>query len=154
MTVVHCGRAHVEETIRHIHVGRAAGIEAIVFWLAARDGEIATVQHVYRPDQEALRDWFRIPVDSMHALHEFLRSHRWFIAAQVHSHPRDAFHSSADDVGAVVRHVGALSLVVPWFGARTTPATFAVDTKIYQLDDRNVWRDQSGPNSKQCVILI
>jgi len=35
------------------------------------------------------------------------------VAAQVHSHPDEAFHSKGDDEWAIVRHEGALSIVVP-----------------------------------------
>lgn len=37
-------------------------------------------------------------------------------AARVHSHPGEAFHSSADDRNPALTHEGALSLVVPYFG--------------------------------------
>jgi hypothetical protein len=39
------------------------------------------------------------------------------LAAQIHAHPGRAYHSGADDVLALVRLPGALSIVVPDFAA-------------------------------------
>jgi hypothetical protein len=36
--------------------------------------------------------------------------------ARIHSHPGEAFHSRADDANPALSHVGALSVVVPYFG--------------------------------------
>lgn len=67
------------------------------------------------------------------------------IAAQVHSHPQEAFHSSADDTWAIVRHEGALSLVVPYFAQRTTDTSFLADQKTYRLDALNRWTNIPSP---------
>jgi hypothetical protein len=37
-------------------------------------------------------------------------------AARIHSHPGSAFHSATDDGNPGLRHEGALSIVVPYFG--------------------------------------
>ena len=63
---------------------------------------------------------FHIPPEGMTALYAELRHKRLMVAAQVHSHPQEAFHSKADDRWAIVRHEGALSLVVPHFAQATT----------------------------------
>lgn len=36
--------------------------------------------------------------------------------ARIHSHPGDAFHSTADDANPVISFEGGLSIVVPYFG--------------------------------------
>ncbi|NYI58247.1 hypothetical protein [Cellulomonas soli] len=36
--------------------------------------------------------------------------------ARIHSHPGDAFHSSADDANPIISYEGGLSVVVPFFG--------------------------------------
>ena len=62
------------------------------------------------------------------------------IVAQVHSHPRRAFHSPIDDEEAIPRRVGAYSLVVPDFGARDD---LLDDAALFQLDAVGVWQPAS-----------
>ena len=85
----------------------------------------------------------------MRSLLELLSSRELMIAAQVHSHPYQAFHSEADDAWAIVRHVRALSLVVPDFALGTTPASFFADTKVFQLTASNQWRDLDAAEVRQ-----
>ena len=40
------------------------------------------------------------------------------IVGQVHTHPRDAYHSGGDLTGMRIRHPGYFSIVVPEYGAR------------------------------------
>lgn len=75
------------------------------------------------------------------------------IVAQVHSHPEEAFHSSADDDWAVIRHEGALSLVVPYFAARTTVETFARDLAAFVLSSRNHWTEIEPANLEQYLRI-
>ena len=64
---------------------------------------------------------------------------RLMVAAQVHTHPQEAFHSPADDHWAVLRHVGALSLVLPCFARDTTADTFVEQAKVYSLTQADEW---------------
>jgi hypothetical protein len=75
----------------------------------------------------------------MDKLMQELRTRRLMIAAQVHTHPNLAYHSTADDRWAIVRHVGALSLVVPHFALRTSCETFKKDNTVFSLSPRNEW---------------
>jgi proteasome lid subunit RPN8/RPN11 len=84
---------------------------------------------------------FQIPAASMAALYAELRERRLMVAAQVHSHPYEAFHSRADDRWAIIRHEGALSLVVPNFASSTTAANFLEDTKIFQFSVTARWTE-------------
>uniref|UniRef100_A0A973WAT3 Mov34/MPN/PAD-1 family protein n=1 Tax=Bradyrhizobium septentrionale TaxID=1404411 RepID=A0A973WAT3_9BRAD len=72
-------------------------------------------------------------------LRKKLRADRLMVAAQVHSHPQEAFHSKADDTWAIVRHEGALSLVVPRFARDTSLANFVEQTKVFRFSDRATW---------------
>ncbi|MGA3124321.1 MAG: hypothetical protein ABSF69_26480 [Polyangiaceae bacterium] len=125
-------------------VGRE-GSECVVLWLAKRSPDEINVVDVYKPAQIAAEDFFRIPRESIAALFEVLRGRGLMVAAQVHTHPERAFHSAADDRWAIVRHVGALSLVLPHFAQRTTPQTFFEDAAIFSLSPRNEW-SRIGPS--------
>lgn len=132
---------HIHETLAYLQEGGRRGVECVVLWLAQDDDDAIRVQRVYRPDQQARADIFRIPAASMSQLMSTLSTDELMIGAQVHSHPREAFHSLADDTWAIVRHVGALSLVVPDFALKTTPASFMSDTKTFCLTPTNRWAE-------------
>lgn len=113
--------------------------EGIVFWLGRRAGEHIDIAEVYEPAHAAKADYFHIPPRSMQALQQELRTKRLMIAAQVHSHPMEAFHSHADDTWAVIRHVGAVSIVLPYFAAKTSTDAFFKDAAVFQLSTTNCW---------------
>jgi len=69
----------------------------------------------------------------------YLRQYKLKLVAQIHSHPREAFHSIADDQWAIVRREGALSIVVPDFATHTTPENFMLDARFYQLSQSDQW---------------
>jgi len=144
-----CPSAVVGHTLTHLQEGGHRGCECVVLWLGRRDGDRIIVQEAYRPIHTAEADIFWIASEGMDALKSYLRQKRYMVAAQVHSHPGQAFHSAADDRWAIVRHHGALSLVLPAFALQTTPASFLQEAKVYQLAADDEWVEvpiaQVGP---------
>lgn len=139
MIPLRCPLQRIEETLAHLREAGREGRECVVFWLSERPViPGATIREVYRPEQRAVRDMFHIPLAGMTGLMAHLRAHKLGLAAQVHSHPGRAFHSRADDEWAVVRHEGALSIVVPHFADRVDVGTFLkkVATFCLAADDR------------------
>lgn len=139
--LVYCATAHVATTLDHLREAGARYRECVVLWLGRPSGQGIEVVDVYRPLQRAAADMFHIPPDSMADLRATLRRNRVMVAAQVHSHPHEAFHSLADDRWAIVRHVGALSLVVPDFAAHTHVDTFLQHTKVFRFSPSAHWRE-------------
>lgn len=138
-SIVVVSRDIVRTTIEELqHAGRNHQ-ECVVLWLGRREANVVTVQRVFVPIQEAAHDYFHIPREGMTALLAYLRESRLQVAAQVHSHPHEAFHSRTDDLWAIIRHIGALSLVVPSFGLQTTAETFGDDAAVYELFPDNQW---------------
>ena len=119
--------------------------EAVVLWLAKKVAGQAVVQRVYLPLQESGPAFFHIPPRGMQLLFDELRPARLMVAAQVHTHPQEAFHSAADDHWAVLRHVGALSLVLPYFARQTTPSNFVDQTKVFSLSQQDEWDEIQFP---------
>ena len=115
------------------------GWELLILWLGEIDEAtgIGHVREAFVPDQE--------PITSEDGVGYFVRGNTLFelnkalsvsglrLIAQVHSHPREAFHSEADDRYAIVTAEGGLSLVVPNFGASGDSPT---DWAIYRLTSR------------------
>lgn len=141
MSKVICRHQHIEETLRHLREAGQRGNECVVLWFGRESATGIEIEAVYRPAQMAGADIFRIPPAAMREIIGILAQRGWMIAAQVHSHPREAFHSLADDKWAIVRHENALSLVVPYFAANTTAASFLRDQKTFKLTADNRWHE-------------
>ncbi|ACS40458.1 MULTISPECIES: Mov34/MPN/PAD-1 family protein [Methylobacteriaceae] len=149
MTAVACTAAILAETLDRLRVGGRRGEERAVLWLARSASAAPTpVQEVYEPEQATAEDYFHLPPASMRALMGHLRAHRLKIVAQVHTHPGRAFHSEADDAWAIVRHRGALSLVLPRFAATATPGTFLEEAMVYELSDAGLWEHVRRPGER------
>jgi proteasome lid subunit RPN8/RPN11 len=127
--------ALVEQTFAVLQEGGTRRCETVVFWL----GKGSTVDEVYRPEQSVSIDYFHLPSESMRSLMNYLKRDRRRILAQVHSHPGDAFHSKADDDWAVIRHEGALSLVLPRFASTAMLHNFSEQTATFSLSPDDKW---------------
>ena len=138
-TPVTISSALVVKTLAQLQsVGRRRS-EHVLLWLGKRENGNISISKLWIPEQRAGRDFFEIPPRSMQALFDELRRDRLMVAAQVHTHPRKAFHSWADDTWAIVRHAGALSLVLPYFALKTAPHDFVRDAAVILLSRENEW---------------
>jgi len=143
----------IRQTVEHLQQAGREHKECVVLWLAGDEARTLHVQAVFKPEQTARADIFRIPPSAMRDLISTLRSRQLIIAAQVHSHPAAAFHSPADDAWAIVRHVGALSLVLPDFGLRTDEPSFMTDMRLYRLDETNRWLEVPDAEVAKCLRI-
>lgn len=141
MPKLSCSVSAVEETLAHLRAGGLKNCETMVLWLGTARSGIAEVREVYLPMQTVAVDFFRITPESMRAIMGRIKETRFQILAQVHSHPREAFHSPADDTWAVVRHIGAISIVIPYFAKDATVANFAEQAATFQLNSSNRWAE-------------
>lgn len=152
--LVTCASTFVETTLVRLREAGQRRCECVLLWLGRREGDIIRVEEAYRPAQTAREDMFQIPPASMNALYAELRRRRLMVAAQVHSHPHEAFHSKADDRWAIIRHEGALSLVVPHFAAGTTTVSFLEHTKVYQFSTDARWTEVPRADIAQSWLQI
>lgn len=137
MTIVRVPSAIIAETLEALR--EAGNCERVVLWFGVRDERGVRVDTVQTPVQEAARDYFSVPRDSILEICRRVAESGGMVAAQVHTHPGAAFHSAADDRWAIVRHEGALSLVVPRFAQHTEVASFLQDCAVYRLSAQNAW---------------
>lgn len=153
MNTVVCPSPIIAETLDHLqHAGKQAK-ECVVLWLARGAEPDMRVERVYRPMQHAAADIFRIPAQGMRQLMDTLAADGLMIAAQVHSHPREAFHSRADDEWAIIRHENALSLVLPDFALLTPQARFADHAKVFRLSAANRWTELQSKEVPQWLLF-
>lgn len=151
--LVTCPVSLVDTTLSNLHEAGRRRCECVLLWLGRRDADAITIVEAYRPLQAAKEDMFHIPPEGMTALHDHLRRQRFMVAAQVHSHPLRAFHSQADDRWAIVRHEGALSLVVPNFARDTTVSNFLDQAKIYRFSADARWVEVPAHEQQSCLRI-
>jgi|LNAP01.1.fsa_nt_gb hypothetical protein len=154
MNAVICSHHVLRTTLSILRRGGDRHEEMVALWLsAAAPRTPAPIVEVYEPDQVARVDHFRLPPASMQALMGHLRATRRRIVAQIHTHPGGAFHSDADAQWAIVRHVGALSLVLPRFAATTTTENFLEEVMTYEYSSAGEWDHcpNAGPGARVMV---
>lgn len=140
MTVpIVCPASIIPATLDVMRRGAERHSEALVLWLGRRRAGHIDLVEAYEPPYRSAVDYFHITPTGMLTVMEHLRQRRLFVCAQVHSHPGEAFHSAADDEWAIVRHAGALSLVVPQFAISTTPDNFLQKTAVFCLAPNDQW---------------
>jgi hypothetical protein len=138
-------RSIVGDMLDAMRVCGSQGCELLVLWLGEIDVDLgeATVLKAFIPEQKPIKSedgvGYFISGETLFLINRALSETGLRLIAQVHSHPREAFHSEADDRYAIVTANGGFSLVVPNFGhVAPDPASWAV----YQLQDRR-WRELS-----------
>jgi proteasome lid subunit RPN8/RPN11 len=140
MTMLRCSTALIDQTLESLRAAGRRGTEGVVLWLAKRPlADDAVIVETFVPEHTAEVDVFRIPPSGMSAMMAHLRARKLVLAAQVHSHPAHAFHSKADDAWAIVRHEGALSIVVPYFAAGVTARNFLERSATFRLSNDDRW---------------
>lgn len=137
-------RGLVAQSILELQKAGRIESERVLLWLGKRKGEGIRVTEIFVPHQVANYDFFSIPPTSMRALLQHLREKSLMVAAQVHSHPEEAFHSQADDRWAIVRHEGALSIVLPYFARKSSVENFLETSATFALSAQNEWRRVSS----------
>lgn len=145
------GRAILRTTLEALQVPGRAGREGVVLWLGEPSQEALRVAKVHVPAQHATNDMFKIPRASVMALLDLVGSTGLSVVAQVHTHPMAAFHSTADDTWAIVRHEGALSVVLPRFALDTDVVGFWRDAAVFQLSAANQWLEV--PQARRASVL-
>lgn len=134
-----CPQQFLDDTLTHLRAGGAKQCETVVLWLGNKHEGIREIGEVYRPEQVVDVDYFLIPQEGMRSLMRHLKETRLQVLAQVHSHPEQAYHSKADDTWSIIRHVGAISIVIPFFASTTSKDNFENHAATYQLNDSNRW---------------
>lgn len=141
MSRIKVGRDVVAATIARLQDGGRICHERAVLWLGKGAQRI---DELYEPRQRTRADQFYFDGQSMQMLFAHLREKRLRVLAQVHSHPGRAYHSDADNEWAVVRHAGALSLVLPRFAQDATIDNFLSLAATYVLSTSNDWEEAAG----------
>lgn len=132
------------------------GHEAVVLWLGTvLDQTTAQITVAIAPRQIAYRSAdgcaVEVPPQEIDRLVSALGPGQ-FVLARVHTHPSAAYHSPVDDQNRIISHVGAISIVVPYFAAGAVELSacsvneLQTDSTWFELPPGEVVRRfQAGP---------
>jgi hypothetical protein len=101
---------------------KAAGkesFEAVALFAGSIEGGHAIIKEAILPLQKSykLESGLMYAVDGkeLHRINVWLYENKMSLLAQIHSHPKEAYHSETDDEFPIVATIGGLSIVVPNF---------------------------------------
>jgi hypothetical protein len=130
-----------EETLRGTGI---EGYEAFVLWSGQQTDRLFTVHTAHVPRQNSYRLdtglCVRVDGSELHRLNVWLYEAGQILAAQVHAHPNDAYHSETDDTYPIVATLGGLSIVAAEF---CRERLFTSSTAIYRLYPEG-WIEQTA----------
>lgn len=117
--------AVLAETISFLRKAGTRGNEAFVLWSGILTGPRSfRFASVLIPEQRAMETEHGLLVtvegEALFQVNKAVHERHEILAAQVHTHPTSAYHSTTDDTFPLVTLVGALSIVLPDF-ARKAP---------------------------------
>lgn len=137
--VLRVTRAQLEETFTHVRACGGGRAECQVLWVGPWS-DPSLVTEVVHPEHRAHRGGFVLDDSWLSRFWLWLAERGEGIRAQVHTHPREAFHSATDDAWPVVHLEGFLSLVIPDFGLgavtldRTYLCEIGADGEFHEVD--------------------
>jgi hypothetical protein len=131
-------RPTLVETLAFLRAQGTRDEEGIIFWPARVHAGVCHIAAPIIPIQETTRVSFRIPNSEVFRILREIAAASLVIPIQVHSHPEEACHSVADDLGALVRHTGALSIVTPYWADFPDDAFFE-HIQTFRMNDRGDW---------------
>lgn len=144
----------VRQTEDDLRRAGAEGYELFVLWTGTQAGEVFTVRNSHVPKQTSYRLetglCVRVGGDELHRLNVWLYEAAQMLAVQIHTHPREAYHSDTDDAYPMVTEVGGLSIVLPDFaqGGFVDPGV-----ALYRLSPEG-WDRLSAPAAASLVQVI
>ena len=110
----------LDQTIKPIQAAGNDGYEMLILWLGQCYEDHFKVNEVYIPRQETYKSetgcFYTIDSAEIAELSDKLYRTRQMVGAQVHSHPRGAFHSETDEAYPIATTEGSISIVLPFFG--------------------------------------
>jgi hypothetical protein len=129
--------ARVVETFEYLRRCGGGARECQLLWISPWSAP-SRITRVIHPRHRASAHGFELDGAWLHEFWSELSRTDHGVRVQVHSHPRDAFHSTVDDEFPIIQSTGFLSLVIPNFGTGPVGFEGAYLTEI-QHDGR--WRE-------------
>lgn len=113
--------------------GAAASLEAATYFLGQTNGLSSVGLACVQVRCESTWGSFRVSAGEMRRVIETARETGLQVVGQMHTHPREAYHSDGDEEGAQIKHDGFVSVVAPNYG-RLLPEMTGVRAYMYSAE--------------------
>lgn len=147
-------RSVVEQAYEFLSKAGDKGYEAVALFVGSIQENRATVTDLILPEQKSYKLetglLYAVGGEELHRINVWLYKNKLKILAQIHSHPREAYHSETDDEFPIMATVGGLSIVVP---------NFAMDElshlhwAYYRLSDTATWDELSEDVINKLILI-
>jgi len=131
---------NLEKAYEFLNYAGTKGVEGICLFAGQMDESMFIIKETIIPGQKGYIMeqglMYAVESDELHNLNVWLYENKMQLIAQIHSHPREAYHSLADDLYPIVDSYGGVSIVVPDFAAGEVSL---LDTAIYRLSLSKTW---------------
>ncbi len=133
-------KIHLKKAFNFLRYAGGKGVEGIALFAGYEDSSTFFIKDVIIPKQTGyiLEEGLMYAVDGeeLHRINVWLYENKMKLIAQIHSHPREAYHSEADNRFPIVDTYGGISIVVPDFAmGEMTIQEWA----IYRLSLNKTW---------------
>lgn len=146
--------AVVDKTQRALRNAGKDGYELFVLWSGVASDDTFEVNTPHVPKQTSYRTrkglFVRVEGAALHELNAWLYQAGETLAAQVHAHPDDAYHSDTDETYPIVTERGGLSIVAPAFAR---DGVFTSGTAVFRLSDVG-WVQIPTPNISRVIHVV
>lgn len=109
--------------------------EGIVYLLGQTDGFTSLAASVYRPNATTTAGSFLVEPKAMRRVVDAASANGLQVVGQLHTHPKQAFHSPGDETGTLIRFNGFISIVLPDYGAHL-PSLEGAAIYMFRSDER------------------
>lgn len=109
--------------------------EGIVYFLGQTDGQTSLIVTTFRPRASTTKGNFHVEETAMRPIIEAASAAGLQVVGQLHTHPREAYHSAGDEIGALIRFNGFVSIVLPDYGTRL-PSLGGAAVYMFSASDR------------------
>lgn len=130
----------IDHVYKHLRDAGDQGVECVALWAGNINGnsfEVKTnmipAQTAYKIEQGLL---YSVDGEELHRINVWLYENKMTLIAQIHSHPKEAYHSETDDRYPIMAVVGGFSIVIPDFGFREFSLK---DWAVYRLIQNKGW---------------
>lgn len=106
----------ITKTCKFLQKGGEKGKEALSLWVGRPENNFFNIKDVLFPEQISNRLFFHVSDKELDKINRELYKKNLSLIAQIHSHPRAAFHSSIDEKYPIMTTLGGFSIVIPSYG--------------------------------------
>lgn len=147
--------SQLSEAIDFLQYAGGKGVEAVALFAGIEVDKIFQIKEVILPKQlgyileEGLM--YAVEGEELHRINVWLYENDMKLIAQIHSHPKEAYHSEADDRFPIVDTYGGVSIVVPNFASGKV---LLKDCAIYRLSLNKTWDKLADPEIDSLFQII